>query len=243
MNQLPAWWPSDKPWIIADCLDVMRKMPDKCVDLTVTSPRYNLGNNHHTGNHRFNPYPDDTPEPEYRAEQIEILNELYRITKVTGSILYNHKNRIKEGVQITPYEWLLKTKWLIKQEIVWFNGSQNFDKIRFFPMTERIYWLSKDKGTVLSNTINHHDVFSREEWPVMGSNDEHKRAFPDKLVVDLLSCFPDAQIVFDPFLGSGTTLLACRKTGRIGLGCEINPDYEAIIRKRSMQNIAKLEMF
>ena len=41
-------------------------------------------------------------------------------------------------------------------------------------------------------------------------------------------------IVLDPFLGSGTTLEVCRKNGRIGIGFELNPEYESMIRKRSM---------
>lgn len=50
-------------------------------------------------------------------------------------------------------------------------------------------------------------------------------------------------VVLDPFLGSGTTLYACRKTGRIGLGFEINAQYEDIIRKRSMRDVPQLETF
>ncbi len=150
--------------ICGDNVEVLKTFPDNCIDLTVTSPPYNLGSKHHTGNKTFSPYDDNVKEPEYQKNQINILNEIFRVTKSTGSLIYNHKNRIKKGLQITPYEWLLKTKWVIKQELVWFNMSQNFDKIRFYPMTERIYWLSKSCETKLVNTINHHDVFSSKDW-------------------------------------------------------------------------------
>ena len=123
-----------------DCLELMKELPDGSVDLVVTSPPYNLGNNHHTGNKHHNPYLDDMPENQYQEWQINILNECYRVLKQDGSIMYNHKNRIKEGEQITPYKWILKTKFIVKQEIIWENQSQNFDKIRFYPFTERIYW-------------------------------------------------------------------------------------------------------
>ena len=49
--------------------------------------------------------------------------------------------------------------------------------------------------------------------------------------------------VLAPFLGSGTTLLACRRTGRNGIGFEINPDYEPIIRKRIMADTKTLWQF
>ena len=37
---LPEWWPHPKPYAIMDCLDGMKELPDKCVDLVVTSPPY-----------------------------------------------------------------------------------------------------------------------------------------------------------------------------------------------------------
>lgn len=137
----------------------MKSIPDGSVDLIITSPPYNLGNTHHTGTKRHKAYDDNLPEKEYQEWQIQVLNECWRVLKDMGSMIYNHKNRIKNGVQITPYEWLLKTKFIIKQELVWFNRSQNFDKIRFYPMTERVYWLAKSPKTKLFNAINHHDLF------------------------------------------------------------------------------------
>jgi modification methylase len=178
-----------------DCLEVMRTLPDECVDLIITSPPYNLGKTHHTGNNKFKSYSeynDDMPEPLYQQWQIEVLAECFRILKPTGSLFYNHKNRIKNGVQTTPYEWLLKTDFVIKQEIVWQNGSQNFDKIRFYPMTERVYWLAKSPRTKMHNAINHHDFFTRAEWQPVGTKGEHKRAYPIKMCEDIIGIELDA---------------------------------------------------
>ena len=218
--------------IQGDCLELMKELDDESVDLVVTSPPYNLGNNHHTGNKHHNPYLDDMPENQYQEWQINILNECYRVLKQDGSIMYNHKNRIKEGEQITPYKWILKTKFIVKQEIIWENQSQNFDKIRFYPFTERIYWLAKDKKTTLINTINHSDIFTTKEWKAVGTNGEHTRAYPLKMVLDLLSVFPNAKEVFDPFMGSGTTGVACVQLNRNFIGYEISPDYFKIAEKR-----------
>ena len=218
----------------ADCLDFMKQMPDKCVDLVITSPPYNLGNGHHTGNTRHSAYDDDLPEVEYQTQQIAVLNELYRIVKDTGSLIYNHKNRINQGKSITPYEWLLKTKWTLKQELVWFNGSQNFDKIRFYPMTERIYWLAKSPDTVLENKINHHDLF---KWNAVGTGTTHTRAFPSDLVESFVVCFPQAQIVLDPYMGSGTVARVARDNQRDFIGIEISPEYCKIAEDRLKQQV------
>ena len=166
-----------------DCLDGMKRIPDGSVDLIITSPPYNLGKNHHTGNNKFKSYSeynDDMPEPLYQKWQIDVLGECYRVLRPSGSMWYNHKNRIRNGAQTTPYKWLLQTDFIIKQEVVWFNGSQNFDKIRFYPMTERVYWLVKSPKTKMFNAINHHDVFNAKDWKPEGTKGEFKRAFPVK---------------------------------------------------------------
>lgn len=218
-----------------DCLELMKNIPDGSVDLIITSPPYNLGKTHHTGNNRFKSYSeynDDMPEELYQIWQTEILNECYRILKPDGSMFYNHKNRIRQGKQITPYEWLLKTNFIIKQEIVWFNGSQNFDKCRFYPMTERVYWLAKSPKTKMLNLINHHDVFNSKDWKPEGTKSEFKRAFPVKMPKDIISCFPFAKIVLDPFMGSGTTGVACVNTNRDFIGIELDKGYFEIAVRR-----------
>jgi modification methylase len=226
-----------------NCLDVMAKMPENFIDLTVTSPPYNLGLNHHTGNNSFKAYDDyidNMPEKEYQDEQIKVLNEILRITKQGGSVMYNHKNRIKNGKQITPYEWILKTKWTLKQEIVWFNGSQNFDKCRFYPMTERIYWLSKGTNTSFKNVINQHDLIKDT---AEGTDKEHKRSFPIKLAQRFITCFDNAELVFDPYMGSGTTAIAAILEKRNFIGSEISKKYCAIAEKRINNHNSQLYLF
>ena len=218
-----------------DCLEIMKQFADDCIDLTITSPPYNLGKRHHTGNNSYKPYAehnDDMQESQYQQWQIDVLNEIHRITNDSGSLIYNHKNRIKNGVQITPYEWLMKTKWIIKQELVWFNGSQNFDKIRFYPMTERVYWLAKRSDTTLQNNINCHDLFTNERWKKVGTKDSHKRQFPEKFVSDMLECFPSANVIFDPFSGSGTTIKQAILYNKNYIGIEISKTYCDLIGER-----------
>jgi len=220
--------------ICGDCLEVMKEMPDRCIPITITSPPYNLGNIHHTGNKRFLPYPDNLPELEYQSQQLRFLQEMYRITAPYGSLFYFHKNRIKDGFQITPYQWILNSPWQVKQELVWFNRSQNFHKIRFYPMTERVYWLIKEPRTSFNNNINHHDLFS---WKSEGTKKQFKRAFPERAVVDILLCFPNVELVFDPYLGSGTTVKVARDLHRNFIGIEINPEYCKIAEERLAQGV------
>ena len=93
--------------ICGDCLTVMKQLPDKCVDLIVTSPPYNLKNS--TGNgmkdgrggkwsnaaliNGYATYNDNMPYDEYCEWQKKCLQEMMRLLKDEGAIFYNHKWR------------------------------------------------------------------------------------------------------------------------------------------------------
>ena len=215
-----------------DCLKVLPTLEESSVDLIITSPPYNLGNNHHTGNKQHKAYNDNLPEAEYQEQQLQFLNECFKVLKETGSLIYNLKNRIRKGRQLSPYEWIFKSNFVIKQEIVWINGSQNFDKMRFYPFTERLYWLTKKPETKLFNAINHQDVFTKKEWFPVGTKGSHTRAFPIKMVEDVLKCFPDAEVVLDPYMGSGTTGVAAKNLNREFIGIELDKTYFDMASKR-----------
>jgi DNA modification methylase len=61
----------------------------------------------------------------------------------------------------------------------------------------------------------------------------HPARFPEELVAEFLQFFTkEGQVAFDPFLGSGATLVACAETGRRGVGIELNPRYAEVARRR-----------
>ena len=99
-------------------------------------------------------------------------------------------------------------------------------------MTERVYWMTKSPKTKMFNAINHHDVFDTKDWKPEGTSKDFKRAFPVKMASDLIACFPNAQIVLDPFMGSGTTAIASLRNGRSYIGFEISEEYCDIANKR-----------
>lgn len=87
-------------------------------------------------------------------------------------------------------------------------------------------------GGNVQSPVGHHDGLAypdnvldiMEGARVVG----HSAAFPVKLPSFFVSAYSDmGDIIFDPFLGSGTTLLAADQHGRIGYGCELSPKYVA----------------
>ena len=75
-----------------------------------------------------------------------------------------------------------------------------------------------------------HDTYL---WNHTGKDEsvEHPTVKPMEVVADVLSRF-DAHIIADPFLGSGTTLIACEKLGRICYGMDIEPRYVQVAVER-----------
>jgi DNA modification methylase len=58
-----------------------------------------------------------------------------------------------------------------------------------------------------------------------------------------LGFLPDAETILDPFMGSGTTLVACQKLGRKGVGIELDPDYFEIACKRVDEATRQPDLF
>jgi site-specific DNA-methyltransferase (adenine-specific) len=65
----------------------------------------------------------------------------------------------------------------------------------------------------------------------------HPTQKPIKLICEIMQLKPNAQIILDPFLGSGTTLVASKQLGRQGIGIEINERYCEIASRRLSQEV------
>ena len=81
--------------IKGDVLEVLKEMKDESVHLIVTSPPYNI-KDFHANSLRYKNYNgNNVPEKEYQKWILEVLDELYRVLKEDGSMMFNHKVRIK----------------------------------------------------------------------------------------------------------------------------------------------------
>lgn len=242
-----------------DCLEGLKQLPDSSIDVIITSPPYNkvglngsmVTQNWLKSNIRYGSssyiwkktidYNDDVnvdnmPEQKYQQWQIEILKECYRVLKDNGSMFYNHKNRIVrgEGRISTPYEWLLKTPFNIRQEIIWDRkSSPNVHPNRYLPTTEKIYWLSK---TVRPDFMRNKEIeWKGEVWQVpFEINTEHPAPFPVGLVDNILKCIPNdgTKVVLDPFMGSGTTAISAINNNFKFIGFELFQEYVDMANER-----------
>ncbi len=217
-----------------DCLEVMDKLIKEGVkvDLIVTSPPYNI-KDFHANQLRYSNYEGNNMNEEtYQNWQIEVLNKCFDLLDDGGSVMYNHKVRIKKGQMIHPLEWLFKTKFTLKQEITWWQKKgANVDKCRFFPFSERIYWLTKTPKTKMVNVEKLQDVI--EFVPTHKRKDiGHPAVMPFEVAEKLIKPFEEAKVVLDIFLGAGSTGIACKKLGKDFIGIELEENYLNIAKER-----------
>ena len=234
-----------------DCLDGMKRIPDSSVDAIVTSPPYNLGGDFHTmsqgkrisyGGYSES-YQDDMEEREYQEWQSEILKECHRVLKDDGVMFYNHKNRIVENSIISPIEWISKSDFNLMQMVVMnLRSTANVDKRRFFPVHEVIFILTKNKETKLNNHFNLTDVWdvSKVKRKVSGHPATFHVEVPKRCIY---SSTGEGDIVLDPFMGSGTTAIACMNTERNFIGFEIDKTYYEKSLKRIKNHTTQTDIF
>ena len=225
--------------ICADTLTTLQKLPAASLDLGITSPPYNKQEKNHGGLVKrvvYSTYRDARPEDDYQANQIAVLDEIFRATKPGGSFFYNHKLRYQDGRMIHPLDWLRRTKWLIKQELVWDRTiAGNIRGWRFWQVEERIYWLYKPAGgRTKGRELDSQDAKLTSVWRgVPEANNPHPAPFPLWLPARIiLSLLKSPGLVCDPYAGSGTTLVAAKLLGHDYLGIELDRRYRRAATQR-----------
>lgn len=237
--------------ICADALTFLRSLPANLVDVGVTSPPYNKGENKIgwlVANVKYSGVSDRMPEDLYQKTQIEVLNEVFRIIKPGGSFFYNHKIRWEKGRLLHPMDWLRKTKWVIRQEIVWDRMiAANIRGWRFWQVEERIYWLYKPKERHLVGVeLKPKHALLTSIWRFSPDGDNpHPAPFPLALPVRCIYSVMDGKkdgLVLDPYCGSGTTLVAAKLLGYDFIGVDISKEYCFLAKKR-LKNYKSEEKF
>lgn len=233
--------------IVGNSLDELKKLPEDCIDITVTSPPYNKTRNTHgwlVQTNRYSNFEDWMPEEKYQIWQFDVLNELYRVTKPGGYLFYNHKIRWSNGRLLHPFEWIFHTDWTIRQEIIWDRVlAANVRGWRFWQIDERIYWLYKpiDQHLVGMELESRHAKMG-SIWHLKPEprNDNHPAPFPLELPLRAIYSMPgdNTKVVLDPFCGTGTTLVAAKLLGHNYIGFDVSSEYVAFSEKRLI-NIEK----
>lgn len=241
-----------------DCLEGMKRIPDKSVDLVVTSPPYNIEKEYEGKQKDFIIYSDWLKS---------VFCEVERVLKHGGIMALNLGTYVdKKTGNATPLSFLLfpllcETGLIFRQNIIWtFRGGmqaklkltgQYEDVLVFYKEGDKPFfdlesirvkeWEKFDKRNN-PNGKNPTNVWSFNRV-AKGSKEKtnHPCQFPTKMIDRLIKAYsPVNGIVVDPFMGSGTTAIACMNTNRNYIGFELDKEYFDIATSRIKNNTTQL---
>lgn len=187
-----------------NCLDLMKGFKDKSIDLVLTDPPYGI-KIVKGGGRGMNGWRDFRSEGEWDKVRPtrEIFDEIFRISK----------NQVIWGGNYFTDMLPPSQQWF-----VWNKGQRNFSLA-----DAELAWSSQNKAI---------RIFDFHRSKMRSQNGYHPTQKPIELMEWCITKFKDVKTVLDPFMGAGSTGIACKNLGIDFVGMEINKNYFDIANER-----------
>ena len=247
-----------------DCLNTMENL--RCVDLVITSPPYNTQGHHGSdmSKHQqlYEDYLDNMTEEEYSKWTCELFSSFDKILNKDGCVLWNISYSSKQPWTL----WNLiadiqsKTNFNVADCIVWKKQSElpnNVSPNKLTRICEFVFVFCRKNEFATFNCYKgvkserntgqtmYKNVFNFLEAP---NNDEvcpiHKATYSTILCRKLMLLYSkEGDVIYDPFMGTGTTAIACIKERRNYIGSKISKRYCEWAKKRILNETRQLSLF
>jgi site-specific DNA-methyltransferase (adenine-specific) len=198
----------------------MKEIPDGSVDMVLTDPPYGM-------NFQSN-YRKEKHQKIKNDKTLEwlpcLIDECYRVCSQNSAIYFFCSFHF-----IDVFKTEIQKKFKVKNILVWEKNNTSMGDLKgdFAPKVEFIIFAQK--GRVLINGKREPNIFKFKKT----GNNHHPTEKPVDLCEFLLSKFSTQKaLILDPFMGSGTTGVACKNTNRDFIGIEMDEEYFKIAKKR-----------
>jgi site-specific DNA-methyltransferase (adenine-specific) len=220
------------------CIDTMKRIPNDFVDVVITSPPYNMNLRIRNGEYcsrqivkeistKYEDFSDNMPIEDFYEFHSSVLKELLRISNL---VFYNIQ--IVTGSKRAFFKMIGEFSESLKDIIIWDKryaqpaiGEQVMNRrSELILVFEKDYPISRQfrSATFKRGTLDDVWVIDRERSNVEG----HGATFPQKLIFTILENFSkEGDVIYDPFMGTGTTAAVAKKIGRKYIGSEISKRY------------------
>ena len=202
-----------------NCFDGLKKIPNKSIDISFTSPHYNRKRND-----KYSFYNDTLAD--YYTFLCGFTDELLRVTKKMSFINIQKNYYNKEDV----YRYIGHYYDKIKEIIIWQKSN---------PMPASGYSITNSYEFIFAlgdHSLKSNKTYTKNIITTSVNNETFKehRAVMNRQVSDFIieNFTDDDDLVLDPFFDLGTTGLSCLKFGRRFIGFEINKEYCDIAKRR-----------
>lgn len=241
-----------------DCIETIKKIGDLKVDCVLTSPPYNMTKRkggYADKQPRYDKYNDWKSEEEYNTWTCSIFNKLNNVLIKNGVILYNFSYSIENpSLPYTMVSSIIQnTPFTVADTIIWkksnsiphpasYNRLNRIIEFIFVIVRKKeikTFNCHKQVTKISSKGQNYYEVI--DNFITAKNNDEstelNKATYSTELCEKLLKIYSkEGDVVYDPFMGTGTTGIACKILNRNFIGSEIS--YEQV--KYSQQRLLKL---
>ncbi len=239
-NPLPAEY--ENKIICGDSLEVLKSLPDNCIDLVFTSPPYNFGLDYEANK-------DDHHWENYFDRLFLIFDECIRVLKYGGRIAINIQPLFSDYIPSHHIvsNFFMSRKLIWKGEILWEKNNYNckytawgswkspsnpylkytWEFIEIFAKGTLKKEGSRDNADITADEFKKWVVGKWSIAPERNMNEyNHPAMFPEELADRILKLFSfKDDVILDPFNGVGTTTFVAKRTGRRFLGIDISRDY------------------
>ena len=221
-----------------DALKLMPQLPADSLDLIVTDPPFAINfkaqraNYNRKGSRVLEGYNEIAPE-DYPEFTLNWMKEAWRLLKPEGSMyVISGWTNLKDILNA-----LDDVGFTTVNHLIWKYQFGVFTKKKYVTSHYHILFVTKDKKNYYFDKVEHYPedvwVIKREYW-------HGKKKTPTKLPLALVKKIlsfssKEGDIVFDPFMGSGTVAAAAQEMGRRFFGFEIVEDYQELARERVSQ--------
>lgn len=221
-----------------DCLELIKDIPDSSVDLIVTDPPYEIkahGGGGAFGSKKRKFFNEMEDAKLTKGFNDEILHELVRVMKKINIYIWCSKDQIRKYVDF--FEDLgCSTEVLTWHKTNPVPTCNN----KYLSDTEYLLFF-REKGVRVFGTYS-----TKKKYYISPTNKNDKKLYSHPTIKPLdiiqnitINSSEEGATVLDPFMGSGTTGVACLKTRRKFIGIEIDKDYFEIAKKRIYTKIER----
>ncbi len=212
-----------------DCLEGMKQLPDGCVDLVVTDPPYFLPVQSYVG----------TREKSYKHRTLadtsvlkgyfeRVFESLHRLIKPTGTYYVFCDAQSYPIFYTVMFPYCKHVRLIVWDKIISYNGYT------WRHQHELIAWGELEKS--LRIPTGDGDIIKCRG--VLQDDRVHPAQKPENVVKKLIAKHGEENdLILDPFMGSGTTAVACKQLGRRFIGFEINKGDVKICNQRLAQEV------
>jgi len=235
--------------IVGDSEEVLKELPDNCVDLVFTSPPYNFGL-------EYNDHEDGVDWNRYFDKLFRVFRECIRVTKYGGRIAVNVQPLFSDYIPIHHIisNFFMQNRLIWKGEILWEKHNYNCKYTAWgswkSPSNPYLKYTWEFIEVFCKGCLKHDgesdkaDITPEEfkkwvyaRWDIAPERNMkelgHPAVFPEELVRRVLKLFSfEGDVILDPFNGVGTTTKVAKELNRRFLGIDISEEYCEKARER-----------